>query len=176
MNGGVSFNRTWTEYALGFGELNDEFWLGLDYVHRLTQNAYRCTLSEMNVRLRAFDGQVYDAKYGYFKVLGESRNYKIFAARYSGNAGDPFGDPKSRYESNKMEFSTMDQDHDKDPTRNCANTYKSGWWYNKCFYANLNGVYDGNANVTDWEGVIWATAEGQNSFEWSEMSVRTHAD
>lgn len=175
MNGGESFNRTWTEYALGFGDLDGEFWLGLEYVHRLTQNTYRYGSPELNVHLRAFHGASYEAKYTYFKVLGESQNYKIFAAGYEGDAGDAFGKPQNRFESNKMEFSTFDKDNDKDQNKNCADAYKSGWWFNRCFCANLNGVYDGNANVSDWEGVIWATAEGQNSFEWTEMTVRTSA-
>lgn len=176
MNGGESFNRTWTEYALGFGDLDKEFWLGLEYVHRLTQNAYRSGSSELTVHLRAFSGVSYNATYTYFKVLGESQNYKLFAAGYSGNAGDAFGTAKSRFESNTMEFSTSDKDNDKDPSKNCAVAYTSGWWFNRCFCANLNGVYDGNANVSDWMGVIWATAEGQNSFEWTEMAVRTSAE
>jgi len=28
-DGSVSFNRTWNEYANGFGNLNGEFWLGI---------------------------------------------------------------------------------------------------------------------------------------------------
>ena len=176
MNGGESFNRTWTEYALGFGDLDREFWLGLEYVHRLTQNAYRSKSSELSVHLRAFNGKCYNATYSYFKVLGESQNYKLFAAGYSGDAGDPFEDPENRFDSNTMEFSTCDKDNDKDPNKNCADSYQSGWWFNRCFGANLNGVYDGNTNVSDWEGVIWAPAEKQKSFEWTEMAVRTTAE
>ena len=33
----VDFNRSWTDYKEGFGDLNTEFWHGLSAVHCLTQ-------------------------------------------------------------------------------------------------------------------------------------------
>ena len=35
--GPVSFNRNWTDYEKGFGDLNTEFWYGLENTHILTQ-------------------------------------------------------------------------------------------------------------------------------------------
>ena len=35
-DGSVSFNRTWSECARGFGNKTGEYWLGLNYIHRLT--------------------------------------------------------------------------------------------------------------------------------------------
>ena len=32
--GQINFNRTWEEYARGFGDLNGEFWLGNEWIHR----------------------------------------------------------------------------------------------------------------------------------------------
>ncbi|PIK61774.1 putative fibrinogen-like protein A, partial [Apostichopus japonicus] len=37
VNGSVDFNRNWTSYKEGFGQLNHEFWLGNEKLHYLTQ-------------------------------------------------------------------------------------------------------------------------------------------
>ena len=34
----VSFNKNWTDYEEGFGDLNTEFWYGLKIIHYLTSN------------------------------------------------------------------------------------------------------------------------------------------
>ena len=39
-----------------------------------------------------------------------------------------------------MSFSTRDKDNDLH-RRNCALDNNSGWWFNSCYSANLNGVY-----------------------------------
>ena len=49
LNGSVDFYRYWNDYKRGFGDLNSEFWLGLDKIHRLTSynnNMLRVDLEE----------------------------------------------------------------------------------------------------------------------------------
>ncbi|XP_067938632.1 angiopoietin-related protein 3-like [Watersipora subatra] len=38
VNGSVSFNKNWTDYQAGFGEIAGEYWLGLDKIHALTRS------------------------------------------------------------------------------------------------------------------------------------------
>eukprot|EP00105_Crassostrea_gigas_P036287 XP_019920435.1 PREDICTED: fibrinogen-like protein 1 [Crassostrea gigas] len=47
-------------------------------------------------------------------------------------------------ESVLVAFSTPDKDNDNNNApkdENCALTFKSGWWFNKCADVNLNGEY-----------------------------------
>ena len=41
LDGSVDFCRGWSDYKNGFGNLNGEFWLGLDKIHRLTKTKNR---------------------------------------------------------------------------------------------------------------------------------------
>ena len=55
MDGSVDFYRNWTEYKTGFGDLNGEFWLGLDKISRLTksgQNVLRVDLEDFENETR----------------------------------------------------------------------------------------------------------------------------
>ena len=38
-------------------------------------------------------------------------------------------------------FTTKDRDNDKMSDVNCATNRHGGWWYRKCAFSNLNGLY-----------------------------------
>ena len=50
LDGSVDFSRGWADYKRGFGNLNGEFWLGLDKINRLTKA--KRTDCEWNSKLR----------------------------------------------------------------------------------------------------------------------------
>ena len=80
INGSVDFYRNWTEYKNGFGNLNGEFWLGLDKIHRLTNTAK----NRLRVDLEDTTGKTAYAGYDMFAVTSERTKYKLSLGTYSG--------------------------------------------------------------------------------------------
>ncbi|KXJ18681.1 Fibrinogen C domain-containing protein 1 [Exaiptasia diaphana] len=161
-DGSVDFYRNWQQYKTGFGNLNGEFWLGNDYIHRLTAR----TASSLRVELEDWDGTRKYAKYGSFSVGDESDKYRLRVGSYSGTAGD------SLSYHNNMAFTTKDRDNDKD-SRNCATQYIGAWWYEGCHHSNLNGKYLGNKLSS--QGITWYHFHGKyQSLKTSSMKIRAN--
>ncbi|KAM4788454.1 angiopoietin-related protein 5 isoform 2-T2 [Cyanocitta cristata] len=131
----VQFQRTWSEYLDGFGDLNEN-----------DKHAY--------------------ASYDGFWIEDETCAFKLHLGHYSGNAGDAFRGYRKEDNQNSMPFSTSDVDNDGcrplctikgQPVKSCSNfSDNTGWWFNKCGLANLNGVhrYTGRFLAT---GIHWDT-------------------
>ena len=80
MDGSVDFYRGWAEYKRGFGNLNGEFWLGLDRIQRMTSSGgYK-----LRVDLEDFTGNTVYAEYALFAVGSEGTKYQLTAGNYSG--------------------------------------------------------------------------------------------
>ena len=84
LNGSLDFYRGWESYKNGFGDLNGEFWLGNDNLHRLTA----ADDVILRVDLEDFDGNTTYAEYTTFKVANEADKYRILVEGYRGTAGD----------------------------------------------------------------------------------------
>ena len=80
LDGSVDFFRGWNDYKLGFGNLNGEFWLGLDKIQRLT-NIGRYKL---RVDLEDIQGNTAYAEYDMFAVTSEKTKYQLSLGVYSG--------------------------------------------------------------------------------------------
>ena len=72
LDGSVDFYRGWTDYKHGFGNLNGEFWLGLDKIHRLTK-----TKNKLRVDLEDTTGKTVYAEYDMFAVTSERTKYQL---------------------------------------------------------------------------------------------------
>ncbi|KAJ8033339.1 Fibroleukin [Holothuria leucospilota] len=83
-DGGTDFYRTWSSYKTGFGTLTDEFWLGNDKLHAITnQKNY-----QLRIDLRDSGGSSYYALYNLFRVSNEGENYRLVGlGSFSGTAG-----------------------------------------------------------------------------------------
>ncbi|KAI4891320.1 hypothetical protein NFI96_033522, partial [Prochilodus magdalenae] len=141
-DGSVNFNRTWEEYRVGFGKVDQqgrgEFWIGNRFLHLLTQAE-----GLLRVELQDWDGKEAYAEYN-FKVGPEAEGFQMSVSSYTGTAGDALVKGQANMGSflshAGMKFSTFDRDNDK-WEENCADMYGGGWWYNNCQSANLNGIY-----------------------------------
>ena len=81
LDGSVDFYRGWTDYKVGFGNLNGEFWLGLDKINRLTKTGNR-----LRVDLEDTTGKGVYAEYDMFAVTSERTKYKLSLGTYSGKS------------------------------------------------------------------------------------------
>ena len=79
LDGSVDFSRGWNDYKRGFGNLNGEFWLGLDKINRLTK-----AKSRLRVDLEDTKGNTAYADYDFFAVSSERNKYKLSLGFYSG--------------------------------------------------------------------------------------------
>jgi len=162
LDGSVDFYRNWTDYKVGFGDLNGEFWLGLDNIHRLTSD----NNGMLRVDLEDFEGNTAYAEYNKFGVMSENNKYRLILGSHSGTAGDSFS-----YHNGKP-FSTRDQDND-DTDGNCAKLYHGAWWYRNCHLSNLNGKYHHNNPSPFGVGVNWESFKGHYySLRNTEMKIR----
>ncbi|NWV03090.1 TENR protein, partial [Ptilonorhynchus violaceus] len=157
-NGKEDFYKNWKTYVAGFGDPNDEFWIGLENLHKITsQGQY-----ELRVDLRDKGDTAY-AVYDRFSVGDAKSRYRLRVDGYSGTAGD------SMTYHNGRSFSTFDKDNDSAIT-NCALSYKGAFWYKNCHRVNLMGRYGDNSHS---QGVNWFHWKGHEySIEFAEMKLR----
>ena len=81
-DGSVDFYRPWNDYKRGFGNLNGEFWLGLDKINRLTvSGSYK-----LRVDLEDVPGKTAFAEYSSFAVTSERTKYQLSLGSYSGTS------------------------------------------------------------------------------------------
>ncbi|XP_075376001.1 tenascin isoform X4 [Mycteria americana] len=157
-NGKEDFYKNWKTYMAGFGDPKDEFWIGLENLHKITsQGQY-----ELRVDLQD-KGETAYAVYDRFSVGDMKSRYRLRVDGYSGTAGD------SMTYHNGRSFSTFDKDNDSAIT-NCALSYKGAFWYKNCHRVNLMGRYGDNSHS---QGVNWFHWKGHEySIQFAEMKVR----
>uniref|UniRef100_A0A8C7L5C9 Tenascin C n=1 Tax=Oncorhynchus kisutch TaxID=8019 RepID=A0A8C7L5C9_ONCKI len=157
-SGKLEFFRNWRNYTAGFGDMNDEFWLGLSNLHKIT------VVGQYELRVDLRDkGDVAHAQYDKFSISDPRSRYKVHVGGYSGTAGDSMTYHHGR------PFSTYDHDNDIAVT-NCALSYKGAFWYKNCHRVNLMGRYGDDSHS---KGVNWFHWKGhEHSVEFAEMKIR----
>ncbi|XP_029708119.2 ficolin-3-like [Aedes albopictus] len=141
-DGSVKFDRTWAEYRDGFGMVGQEFWMGLERMHRLTrERSY-----ELVVEMEDFEGNYKYARYDDFAVGPREERYPL--VKLGVYNGTTLGDSLTPHKG--AVFSTYDDDE-----FGCSNKYaKGGWWYycGSCYGSSLTGIWK---NELAYSSICW---------------------
>ena len=123
----LSFNRTWDEYKNGFGDLNGEFWLGLQKLHIITNQPYVNYM--IRFEIRSSSGKLYFDEYNNFYIGNENDRYVVKSAGSR---------PENNFYGNFDNRGTF-YTHDKDNSDKCGSQH-NGFWYHSsgCSYMQLN--------------------------------------
>lgn len=144
----INFSQGWNQYWMGFGAVNGDHWLGLNFLHQFTHNYS----TQLQIELWNTTKKITRLTYENFKIANETHHYQLFLEGYSGPL------PDELYYHNGSYFSTYDQNHDL-PTQYCSSIYRGGWWYNDCW----------NVLPTGTDGFIYW---GQLAFKGMAMKIR----
>ena len=139
-DGSVEFNRTWSDYKDGFGDIEGEFWFGNENIYDLTKPSFAPKKSQLLINMRmkdAKDSTVF-VKYNRFEIMDEALKYKLAISGFTGNVTV---NPKGLDYNSYMKFSTFDSDNDRFDKGHCGKSNGAGWWYGFCTYVNLNAAY-----------------------------------
>jgi len=149
----LDFEKNWDEYVHGFGNFNENFWLGLDKIKRITDMG----TYELYIGLENFyttGEKTAWSKYATFSLGSAASYYPLTIGTH--DTTSTAGDSLSFH--NGEAFSTKDKDNDSHQAEHCSQTYKGGWWYKNCHDSNLNGKWYDNGVLADPsvnDGIIW---------------------
>ena len=136
----MSFERCWNEYVAGFGDVDRNFWLGLDAIHYLTE----AQPMSLQIDVEPYHTPAVSISYQQFHVGDAASEYLLTIT--SDTQGYNTLYTSMNYHSGRR-FSTYDNDNDISHG-NCAEDFRAGWWFSSCHMLNLNGVYGGASNLT----------------------------
>lgn len=131
----VSFHKDMNDFIEGFGDINSDYWMGLQNMVDMT-NTQRMSL---RVELSNSKEDKKINEYDLFFIESKSDDFKLkLGEKTFGSLNDDFS------KHNGMKFSTKDN-HNGPGNKNCANEYLGGWWfkdcYNVCLTCGMNGQW-----------------------------------
>ena len=154
-NGTVNFTRNWEDYVNGFGDLDGEFWIGLNNIYQLTNQ------QNVELQISVWNDPETSITWNYqtFRISGPENKYILTVGGGTGDGSDALVYHNGQY------FSTYDRDNDK-WSSNCAYNLQGGWWYRNCYASNLNGRHQrsGLPGVSrDGQLLRWSSVTYTNS-------------
>lgn len=165
-DGLTDFKRSWADYVDGFGNLAGEHWLGLKKVYHIVNQ--KDTRFQLHIALVSHDDITSYASYDDFQLDTETMFFGIHLGRYAGSAGDAFRGYDQDQNQDTAPFSASDVDNDgcnpscsinNRTVESCSAQYNhTGWWFNQCGLANLNGSpEDAEHNRGQRTHILWDT-------------------
>ncbi|XP_006126821.2 angiopoietin-related protein 3 [Pelodiscus sinensis] len=153
VDGSLDFNQTWESYTNGFGDLNGEFWLGLEKIYSIANQADYI----LRIELKDWRDNKHYVEYTF--TLGSSEtDYTLLLSETLGNISNALP------EQTKLRFSIMDHDNATRRDFNCPQRYSGGWWHRACGETNLNGKYINPRSEGKLErrrGIYWKPQKGR---------------
>lgn len=153
VDGSLDFNQTWDAYTNGFGDLNEEFWLGLKKIYSITNQGNYI----LRIELQDWRGNRRHIEYT-FSLGGPSTRYSLQLSRMSGSI------PNALPEHTELRFSTADRAEDTASDSNCPENHLGGWWHSECEETNLNGKYvtpRSRGRLDRGKGLYWKPKKGR---------------
>ncbi|KAM6415190.1 angiopoietin-related protein 3 [Rhynochetos jubatus] len=153
VDGSLDFNQTWDAYTNGFGDLNEEFWLGLNQTYSITRQGDYI----LRIELQDWKDNKRYIEYA-FSLGGPETAYTLQLSRISGSI------PNALPEQTELRFSTADRAMDVINDFNCPENYLGGWWHSECEETNLNGKYvapRSRGRLDRKKGLYWKPKKGR---------------
>ncbi|XP_068251239.1 techylectin-5B-like [Palaemon carinicauda] len=149
----VDFNLPWKSYKEGIGEASAEYFMSLDFLHKLT--SYYPT--SLRFDASTYTGETGYAEYHTFRVQDEENKYNVTIDGYQRDSTMK----DNLLSNNNCSFTTKDVDNDQFSLGNCAtypNAAPGGWWYASCGHSRLTGALAhtktwSSASVNKWDGI-----------------------
>ncbi|MGH0155769.1 UNVERIFIED_CONTAM: hypothetical protein FKN15_030074 [Acipenser sinensis] len=111
-DGSVDFDHPWEKYEHGFGDLEREFWLGLEKIYSISQQRPFI----LHIDLADWKKEQRFMEYT-FTLEGREQDYTLHLSLVAGEL------PDSMSNHTGMRFSTKDRDNDNKEDSNCAENY-----------------------------------------------------
>ncbi|XP_061486484.1 LOW QUALITY PROTEIN: angiopoietin-related protein 3 [Rhineura floridana] len=152
-DGSIDFNQTWETYINGFGNLSGEFWLGLQKIYSIVNQAnyiLRIELEDWRANKRYIEYT--------FTTGGPEKDYAVLLSRITGNI------PNALPEQKEVTFSTKDHSNNTERKVNCPEDDSGGWWYSACEETSLNGKYikpSSKGKLEKKRGLYWKPQKGR---------------
>ena len=140
-----AFNKNWSDYKTGFGDINGNHWLGFNSINKiLSTGDFVARFEFQNSTLDYFEVDL-------IKIGSESQKFILTLGQLTN-----FNIKPDLVSHNRSEFRTNDFNY-KFGSINCPKSYQAGGWFNNCYVfcstcvpEIVNGHFAVNGDFAKW--------------------------